>query len=82
VELELVDHHGVVVKRVTSAFDGFYDITEIRPGGYTLSVTAEHVRRLRVVARSREVEMVPSGTVLDGVDFILEVREPTGGPRQ
>ena len=82
VELELVDHHGVVVKRVTSAFDGFYDITEIRPGGYTLRVTAEHVRRLRVVARSREVEMVPSGTVLDGVNFILDVREPTGDLRQ
>jgi hypothetical protein len=77
VGLELVDHRGVVVKKVTSAFDGFYDITEIRPGGYTLSVTAEHVRRLRVEARSREVEMVPSGTVLDGVNFILEVREPT-----
>jgi hypothetical protein len=77
VELELVDHHGVVVKKVKTGYDGFYDIVEIGPGGYTLSVTAEHVRRLRVVAPSREVEMVPSGTVLDGVNFILDVRAPS-----
>ncbi|HXO20040.1 MAG TPA: histidine kinase dimerization/phospho-acceptor domain-containing protein [Thermoanaerobaculia bacterium] len=82
VELELVDQHGVVVKRATSGYDGFYDITEIRPGGYTLSVTAEHVRRLHVMAPSREVKMVPSGTVLDGVNFILEVWEPTGDRRE
>jgi hypothetical protein len=75
VELELVDRHGVVVKRVRSGYDGFYDITEIRPGGYTLSVTAENVRRLHVWAPSREVEMAPSGTVRDGVNLVLDVRE-------
>jgi hypothetical protein len=82
VELELVDHHGAVVKKVQSGYDGFYDMTEIRPGRYTLSVTAEHVRRLRVWAPSREVEMVPSGTVLDDVNFILPVREPSDVLRQ
>lgn len=82
VELELVDDHGAVVKRVKSGYDGFYDITEIRPGGYTLSVTAEHVRRLRVVAPSRDVRMVPSGTVLDGVSIVLDVRAPTDDLRQ
>jgi hypothetical protein len=71
VELELVDQKGVVVRTVRTAFDGFYDITEIKPGGYTLSVTAEHVVRLRVAAPSRGVKILPSGTVLDGVDFFL-----------
>jgi len=77
VELELVDERGSIAKKVKSGYDGFYDITEIRPGGYTLSVTAEDVRRLRVVAPSRNVKMVPSGTVLDDVNFLLEVRKPS-----
>jgi hypothetical protein len=72
VELELLDRKGAIVKKVSTAYDGFYDITEIRPGGYTLSVTAEHVVRLRVVAPSREVEIGPNGTVLDGVNFNLK----------
>jgi hypothetical protein len=40
----------------------------------------------KICAQLREravaVEMMPSGTVLDGVDFILDVREPTGDLRQ
>ena len=71
VELELVDQKGLVVQRVRSAYDGFYDISGVEAGGYTLSVAAEHVVRLRVVARSRVLTMLPSGTVLDGVDFVL-----------
>ena len=53
VDLELVDREGLVVKKVRTAYDGFYDITDIKPGGYTLSVAAEHVVRLQVVAVAR-----------------------------
>jgi len=72
VDLELIDQKGAIVKRVRTAFDGFYDITEVRSGTYTLSVTAEHVVRLRVVGPSRRVNILPNGTVLDGVDFLLQ----------
>jgi hypothetical protein len=73
VELELIDRQGAVVNKVRSAYDGFYDITGIRPGRYTLRVASEQLARLRLMAPpSREVEMVPAGTVLDGVNFILD----------
>jgi hypothetical protein len=74
VELELVDRHGVVVKRTKSAYDGFYDVTDVLPGSYTLSVTAEHITRLGMAAPSRDIEIGPEGTVLDGVD--LHLRNP------
>jgi hypothetical protein len=73
VELDLVDRQGAVVTKVRSAYDGFYDLTGIAPGHYTLRVAAEQAARLHLVAPpARDVEMVPGGTVLDGVNFVLE----------
>ncbi|MEO8505737.1 MAG: hypothetical protein ABI609_17715 [Acidobacteriota bacterium] len=71
VELELVDQHGVVRQKARSGYDGFYDIAAIVPGKYTLSVTAASVVRLRVSAPSLAVTIASSGTVLDGIDFVL-----------
>jgi hypothetical protein len=80
VELDLVDAQGVVVKKVRSGYDGFYDITEIKPAGYTLSVSASDVRALGVVAPSKGVVIAPSGTVLDDLNFILDRTDPTNHP--
>jgi hypothetical protein len=77
VELELVDAKGEVVKKVTSAYDGFYDVTDIRPGHYTLRLAKGEVPRLHLLAAPvREAEMAPTGTVLDGIDFILDELPP------
>jgi hypothetical protein len=76
VELELVDAKGVVAKKVRSAYDGFYDITNIRPGAYTLRVAVDQAARPRLVAPSLDVKMLPTGTVLDGVNFILDLAQP------
>jgi hypothetical protein len=67
-----VDRKGVVQKTARTAYDGYYAIGDVAPGGYTLSVKAAQVARLRVQAPSREVRIVPSGTVIDGLDFVLE----------
>jgi hypothetical protein len=73
VELELVDAKGAVVKKISSAYDGFYDVTDIRPGHYTLRVARDQVDPLRLLlAPERGVDMAPSGTVLDGLDLVLE----------
>jgi hypothetical protein len=78
VELDLVDRQGAVVTKVRSAYDGFYDLTGIRPGHYTLRVAAEQAAKLHLVAPpSRDVEMVPAGTVLDGVNLVLEAETGT-----
>jgi SPOR domain len=74
VELELVDGHGAVVRTVRSEYDGFYDVTDIRPGRYTLRVASDQLQGLRFAGGvpARRLEMAPSGTVLDGIDFILD----------
>ncbi len=73
VELQLLDHRGIAVMTASSGYDGFYDLAGIRPGHYTLMVAAEQLDRLGLlVAPTREVEMAPTGTVLDGVDLLLE----------
>jgi hypothetical protein len=78
VELELVDRQGAVVQRVKSAFDGFYDLTEVRSGRYTLRVAGEQVGPLRLAAApARTVEIGASGTVVENLDFFL-TGEPSG----
>ena len=62
---------GAVVTK--SAYDGYYDLTGIAPGHYTLRVAAEQAARLQfAVPPPRALEMVPGGTVLAGVNFVLE----------
>lgn len=74
VELHLVGAKGTVVKKLRTAYDGFYDLADILPGRYTLRVAEGQAERLGAQPPlPREVEMAPSGTVLDGVNFVLEV---------
>lgn len=74
IELELVDsERGEVVKWVKSAYDGFYYISEIPSGRYTLRVSPEHCSLLKlVVPTPRKLEFTGLGDILDGVDFLLE----------
>src|SRR5262249_54901109 len=73
VELELVDGNGAVAKTVRSAFDGFYDLTGIPPGRYGLRVSPAQAQRLGLTPPPpRDVELSPSGTILDGIDVIVE----------
>jgi hypothetical protein len=83
VDLELVDVSGTVLKRTRSAYDGFYELTELRPGRYSLRVAAETLARLGVetAPAPRPAEMTPTGTVLEGFDFVLELTpEPALAP--
>jgi hypothetical protein len=77
IELELVDSAGKVAMKVTTAYDGFYDLIDVRPGTYLLRVSAEQLARLRLTAPPREVRVQPSGTVVDGLDFVLEASSTT-----
>jgi cell division protein FtsN len=77
VEVQLVSSQGVVATRATSAFDGYFDLTDVRPGHYTLRVAPEAaVRFASITPPSRTVEMEASGTVVDGLDFVLESLPP------
>lgn len=72
VPLELVDANGEVSRRVTTAFDGFYDIAAILPGQYMLRVAPGYAGRTGLDARARAVIIASDGTAADGIDLTLE----------
>lgn len=73
VELELLAADGREVQKVSSAFDGFYTFVEVPPGRYTLRASGEQLARARLLPPlPRTVELAASGTVVDGVDLVLE----------
>lgn len=76
ITLELVDREGSVVASARSASDGYYDLADIRPGGYQLRVAPALAVRLGVRGgEARDIRIGPDGTVLDGVNIMLEPKE-------
>ena len=71
--LELVNELGEVVSRQRSAADGYYIVPAVRPGRYTLRLSAEQLRNLGLVAaqQSRPINMLPDGEYVNGIDFAL-----------
>lgn len=77
VELQLVDATGKVVKSTRTAYDGFYDLTNVIPGTYTLRANPEQAVRIGFSGPlARPVTILPTGTILDGVNFVLSIQEP------
>jgi hypothetical protein len=69
--LQLCDLKGGVVKSARSAYDGFYELSTVPPGRYTLRLDPAQAARLGVTAQARLVELAPSGTILDGISVTL-----------
>lgn len=74
VNLELVDAAtGEVVKRISTAYDGYFDLLAIPPGRYQLRIAATQLRRFGLSAGPRRpIEIAPTGTLLEGVDLVIE----------
>ncbi len=80
VELELLDPAGEVIRKTRSSFDGFYLFDRLPPGRYRLRVAPAQLARLGLVTPpGREVVIGEEGTVVSGIDFILE-RAPAAEP--
>ena len=78
--LELRDGGGRVVKSLLTAFDGFYTFSDLPPGSYQLSVAEAAAGRLGAAPPPvRTLTLAPEGSILDGVDFILDL--PDGDPQ-
>jgi hypothetical protein len=71
VEIQLVDAGGRVVATVRSAYDGFYDMADVRPGRYQVRVAPGQPQLDGYAAAARQVDIRPNGTVVDGLDFTL-----------
>jgi sporulation related protein len=77
VVVQLVDAHGAVARETRTAYDGFYDFTLIVPGPYDVRISPEQAERLKLKAPApRRVTILPGGTILDGIDLLLEALEP------
>ena len=73
VVVQLVAESGQVVAETRSAYDGFYDMTKIVPGRYTVRASPTQLERLKLKGPApRPVVVEASGTILDGVDLRLE----------
>lgn len=72
-ELEVVGPEGQILARTRTAYDGYYDLGGLPPGEYQLRLAAEDLKALGLKAPvPRPVTLKPSGTELDGVDWVLE----------
>jgi hypothetical protein len=77
VELQLIDAGGAVVKSTRTAYDGFYDLTNVVPGKYTLRANPEQAVRIGLSGpMARQVTILPTGTIIDGLNFVLTLAEP------
>ncbi|MFQ5443718.1 MAG: carboxypeptidase-like regulatory domain-containing protein, partial [Nitrospinales bacterium] len=72
-EVQLVDVKGEVVQEVKTEFDGFYLFMLVPPGKYTVRISPEQVKRLKL-APSPEFEVVLEGEemISSGVDLVVE----------
>lgn len=73
IRLQIVSTSGEVVAETRSAYDGFYDLPKIPPGRYVLRVDPAQAERLGLGGElEKPIEISPSGSILDGVDLLLE----------
>jgi hypothetical protein len=74
--VQLIGADGDVATQVESAFDGFYLMSFVRPGRYTLRVDPDQAERLNLIApEPRQVEIEADGTILSAQDFVYEEEE-------
>ena len=77
IRLQIISASGEVVAETRSAYDGFYDLPRVPPGRYVLRVDPAQAERLGLGGdRERPLEIDPSGSILDGVDLLLEAGPP------
>ena len=74
--LGLADAAGQVVQTTRSAYDGFYSFSMLPPGAYRLRIPNEQFAK-RPLARTytRDVVIGPDGSLLEGLDFTLELAQ-------
>jgi len=73
-EVEVASADRSVVRRIRTAFDGFFEIRNLPPGSYTLSVPPEEAKRLDLRNRpTRSFTIDASHTVHDGQDLLVEL---------
>jgi hypothetical protein len=77
VTVELVGPDGRVAATTVGGMDGYFALTEVRPGSYTLRVDPAQAAKLHYRLPPVRAVVIPGeGAVLDGQDFNLEPEAP------
>lgn len=72
VEIQLVDAKGRVINRTRSAYDGFYVMSKVPVGEYTLRVSPDQTERLGLVAtKTKIVTITADNLFINAEDFVL-----------
>lgn len=74
VTVELVDGDGHVVASARSAYDGYYELQNFRPGSYRLRIQPEDIQRRHLAeAPARALELTGDKLERDGEDWHLKL---------
>ena len=72
--VELVDELGNVVASTRSSSDGFYLLTQVLPGQFTLRISPEQMASLKLGGgKERQLTVPADGDFISGQDFELQV---------
>ncbi|HXC16260.1 MAG TPA: hypothetical protein VNV60_02350, partial [Holophagaceae bacterium] len=81
VSIELVDDKGRVVAQTRSSYDGYYDLGSLKPGTFQLRLDAKDLDALgAAMPAAKTLTLLPTGTELDGVDWILNPIQKPDAP--
>jgi hypothetical protein len=70
--VELIDASGKVVASTRSSSDGFYLLTQVLPGQFTLQISPEQMAHLGLAgAKARPIAITADGDFINGQDFDL-----------
>lgn len=73
VKVQLLDQDGQVTREVITAYDGFYLFDFVAPGDYTLRVSPDQLKTLKLSAKpTHDIKIKGNGTIVSGQDFILK----------
>jgi len=76
VTLQLLDQRGRVVTTTTTAYDGFYVLSNVPIGKYQLQVAPEQITELNLqTPEALQVEVTTDELFVSGADFVLKSAE-------
>ncbi len=72
-QVELVDAKGDIAVTTSSAFDGYYILTAIRPGIYTVRISPEQAEKLGLISsEGKKIEITADGKFINGLNFTVK----------
>ena len=75
VEVQLIDENNNIVKDTSTAFDGYFYLSEIIPGDYMLKVSEESIKQLGIKQPEvKNITLPPTGGYYDGFDFNIKTK--------